>query len=292
MPPERLTAFGAFALLAQRSAARQPTAVIRLGDGEGALLGYPRFTSRVDVDVFLDIWLRTTAVAEADVLKVCAALKEAVASADIVGVPRPKQAAAHSRFAVVETALATFDLVAPTARLTHAALHRLLQHALLFRPLLANAPFLGLVSCRDVTAPLKALFRIGTVRWYGVRGERDAPGPVSMPHFPDGFRALRRTLAVPFRGAMFLVGAGVFGKIYCHWIKARGGIAIDIGGMFDSWAGIGRGQHPVRCLSVYEALPKIAREAAVERYNVLLEEFALDCPRATPENLPPLPASW
>ena len=51
---ERLTAFEVFAQVQERVAARQPAAVIRLGDGEGALLGYPRFTSRADVDNFLN----------------------------------------------------------------------------------------------------------------------------------------------------------------------------------------------------------------------------------------------
>lgn len=287
-----MTAFGVFALVRRWSLARQPAAVIRLGDGEGALLGYPRFTSRADVDTFLNIWLRTTAVAEADVQLLCTALKRAVAHADVVGLPRAKQAAAHPRWAAVALALEAFDLVRPRTPLTDAALHRLLSHALLFRPLLADAPFLGLVSCRDVGGQLQEVFGIREVRWYGVRGQRDQPGPVPTPHFPDGFVELRETLTVPFPGALFLVGAGAFGKIYCHWIKARGGIAIDIGSLFDSWAGVGRVGHAVRGLDVYRAWPRISRRAAVARYNVLLDHFALDCPRATAANLPALPASW
>lgn len=289
---ERLTAFEVFALVQERVAARRPTAVIRLGDGEGALLGYPRFTSRADVDNFLNIWLRTTAVSQADVLLLSAALKRAVASADVVGLPRQKQAAAHRLWAVPAAALAAFGLVQRDTPLTHTALHRLLSHALLFRPLLADAPFLGLISCRDVGAQLRELFGVREVRWYGVRGERDEPGPVAKRHFPDGFDELRRTLTVPFPGALFLVGAGAFGKIYCHWIKDRGGIAIDIGGQFDAWAGVGRGRHAARSLDAYRAHPRISRAAAVERYNALLDQFGLDCPRASAANLPNLPASW
>jgi hypothetical protein len=39
-------------------------------------------------------------------------------------------------------------------------------------------------------------------------------------------------------GDAFLVGAGVLGKIYCDEIKARGGVALDIGSILDSWANI------------------------------------------------------
>lgn len=157
---ERLTAFEVFALVQERVAARQPAAVIRLGDGEGALLGYPRFTSRADVDHFLNIWLRTTAVSDADVRLLCAALKRAVASADVVGLPRQRQAAAHRLWAVVATSLAAFGLVHRHTPLTNTAFHRLLSHALLFRPLLRDARFLGLVSCRDVGAQLQEVFGI------------------------------------------------------------------------------------------------------------------------------------
>ena len=217
---------------------------------------------------------------------------ERVSVADVVGLPRQKQAAAHRLWAVPAAALAAFGLVQRDTPLTHTALHRLLSHALLFRPLLADAPFLGLISCRDVGTQLQALFGVREVRWYGVRGERDEPGPVAKRHFPDGFDELRRTLTVPFPGALFLVGAGAFGKIYCHWIKDRGGIAIDIGGQFDAWAGVGRGRHAARSLDAYRAHPRISRAAAVERYNGLLDQFALDCPRASAANLPTLPASW
>ena len=39
-------------------------------------------------------------------------------------------------------------------------------------------------------------------------------------------------------------------------------------------------------------MPTISREAAMERYNELLDHFELDVPRATSDNLPPLPEQW
>jgi len=38
------------------------------------------------------------------------------------------------------------------------------------------------------------------------------------------------------RGTVFLVGAGVCGKLYCEAIRRAGSIAIDIGSTFDLWA--------------------------------------------------------
>ncbi len=272
--------------------------VIRLGDGEGAIMGYPTITSRKHVDRSLRIWLRTTAVDDRDVLMLAEALKDAIRDADVLGIPRRKQIASnHWLWRAVPEALVALDLVAPTTLLTHTALHRLLQHALLYRALLRDMDFVGVISCRRVMQEMQELFGVGEVKWYGVRGELEETGEIETPHFPDGFEELRDTLHVPYRGALFLVGAGVFGKIYCHWIKQRGGIAIDVGSIFDSWAGVGRPgtvEDPVRSLDVYREQPRIGRLEAVARYNALAERLGLDVPRGDrrAEYFARLPGAW
>ena len=276
---DRLDAFGAFLAVRGRLRERRPMSVIRLGDGEGAIMGYPTITSRKHVNRSLRIWLRTIDVPDPDVRRLADELKLAIRNADILGVPRQAQIASgmHLWRAVVD-ALETFDLVRPGTALTHTALHRLLQHALLYRPLLEGADYVGVVSCRRVVHALREVFGVAEVQWYGVRGELEDTGDVQTPHFPDGFEELRETLHVPYPGALFLVGAGVFGKIYCHWIKQRGGIAVDIGSIFDSWAAEGRAGHPVRSLDEYRQHPRITREQAIERYNALADQFELDVP--------------
>jgi hypothetical protein len=46
------------------------------------------------------------------------------------------------------------------------------------------------------------------------------------------------SLQVKFPGQLFLIGAGVWGKIYCNRIKSLGGIAIDVGAVCDVWINI------------------------------------------------------
>ena len=284
----RLNAFEVFLEVKRRVDQGTPCSVIRLGDGEGVVLGYPEITNRRDINEYLLRWIRTTDVSEADVLLLVDALRAAVKDADIVGLPRPKNLVHHAHRAVPE-AMAAFDLRSPSTLVTDAALQRLLQYALLYRPLLRNARFLGLISCRDIAERLQAMFSIRTVKWYGVRGEDvthwtdiaiDVPGPVETIHYPDGYRELYEDLEVPFPGALFLVGAGAFGKVYCHWIKQRGGVAIDIGSIFDSWAGVGRLGHRLgvhaRSLAVYEEMPSVRHADAVQRYNDLLQRLGLD----------------
>lgn len=284
----RLTAFEVFLEVRRRLDRGTPCSVVRLGDGEGVVLGYPEITNRHDINEYLLRWIRTTDVSEADVRHLVDELRAAVKGADIVGLPRPKNLAGHANRAVLD-AIETFDLRSPSTLLTDAALHRLLQYALLYRPLVRNADFLGLISCRDVAERLRTMFGIRATKWYGVRGEDvthfthfpvDVPGDVETIHYPDGYRELREGLVVPFPGALFLVGAGAFGKVYCHWIKQRGGVAIDIGSIFDCWAGVGRvgqglGVHTFS-LAVYDEMPSVRRTKAVRRYNDLRLRLGLD----------------
>ena len=115
------------------------------------------------------------------------------------------------------------------------------------------------------------VFRIKQVEQYLIPGEVKYPGPFKGEHFPDRFFELKQKLSVPFRGAVFLVGAGALGKIYCHWIKQRGGIALDIGSMCDGWQGTtGRLLKPCHRLSVYEKKPFLSLREAVNYYNQVI----------------------
>ena len=258
-------------------------------------MGYPSMTARKDVNRSLRIWLRTIAIDDADVIALADELKDAVRNADILGVPRQKQMDfVHPLWRAVRDELEAFELVRPDTLLTHTALHRLLQHALLYRPLLEDRDFLGVISCRRLMDEMQAVFGVDEVRWYGVRGELEDTGEIDTPHFPDGFEELRNTLEVPHQGAVFLVGAGVFGKVYCEWIKERGGIAIDVGSIFDAWANIGRVGEPVRSLEVYREFPRVGRLTAAHRYNALADELELDVPKADVDAayFGELPAFW
>lgn len=93
-------------------------------------------------------------------------------------------------------------------------------------------------------------------------------------HYPTHNVRLRKKLrSIDFTGALVLVGAGPLGKEYCSIIKDRGGIAIDIGAVFDSWINfLTRPEHAnsdrqiagellltsenVRCLTHMAVIPK------------------------------------
>ena len=296
-PSEQLDAFQVFLRIQRARAGKIPLSLIRLNDAEGAMLGYPRITNRDDVNQHMYGWFGTRSRHESsrllrriymssrlkrlgrlartwperDVLTLAESLKRAVANADLVGVPLKKHQAANRRMAAVEKSLTTLRLLGESAVLTSAAIHRFLNNALLYRPMLKDTDFVGVISSRDVVEKLRRRLGAGEVRWYRTRAQPDYPNDVAMRHWPDGFDEIRETLEVPYPGALFLVGAGICGKIYCQWIKERQGVAVDVGSMFDSWAEVGRVGSPVRSLDVYERHPRIGRAEAVARYNTIAE---------------------
>lgn len=290
----RKNGFEVFAALQERIQNKVPTSLIRLGDGEGTILGFPHFTSRSNVDYFLRTWYGHTHFSD-DVLKLHKTqLKEAISAADIIGIPRTKQIIKSKQWASVEKSLLKYKLIEPSHIVTDTAIHRYLTFALLYRALLHGQTFLGLISCRDVVDKLKSIFKIENIAYYPIRGESKFPGSEQQAHFPDRFNTIEKSLFVPFLGAIFFVGAGVLGKTYCKWIKERGGIAIDIGSIFDAWDDAPtRTKHPVHKLERYKEHPTISLVEACNRYNLILDEFQLDGTKVTLNSLPSnIPLSW
>ena len=56
-------------------------------------------------------------------------------------------------------------------------------------------------------------------------------------HYPDVFNDVIRRLQRDLSGVLVLVGAGIFGKVYCDVAKRSGGVAGDLGSGFDLLAG-------------------------------------------------------
>jgi hypothetical protein len=56
-------------------------------------------------------------------------------------------------------------------------------------------------------------------------------------HVPDRYAEIRSELVGFAPGTLALVGAGIPGKIYCHWLKEAGCVALDVGSILDAWIG-------------------------------------------------------
>lgn len=57
-------------------------------------------------------------------------------------------------------------------------------------------------------------------------------------NFPDRYHQILDELNVCYKGQVFLIGAGICGKVYCDEVFLQGGIGIDIGAVCDCWLGL------------------------------------------------------
>jgi hypothetical protein len=165
-------------------------------------------------------------------------LRRAVRSADVLGLPTRYQLTRSPRYGMVFAGINQYELYSPSQILTDSGVHFYLQWSRALALLLRGLDFVGVIGCRNLGPQIAEAFSLGSVRTYLVRGEHLYPGSVSQPHWPDGFNEVMEQLETVRPGSAFLVGAGVLGKIYCDRIRAKGGVALDIGSILDSWAKI------------------------------------------------------
>jgi len=247
---------------------RKPASLIRLGDGEGMVLARPEQRDRT-------LWRHVLAhfgpkVSEADNNALADQLETAVDSADIVGVRDdmvdvkfPAENFDLDPDSFLQRFKQTFPLrpaekdieFSGALRLAHA--HRYLSTKAFGRHTLfctawvnfllsasgslvqwiEREPSIGLISSKNSLAQVIERKMEMKVAYYVVP-EMYQIGPERETNNYQRLRQTLERLQVEYRGQLFLVGAGVWGKVYCARIKQLGGIALDIGAVCDAWIDI------------------------------------------------------
>lgn len=210
--------------------------LVRIGDGEGPMLCWPESQVPHEMATVLNTWFGRDDLPAGNLQIIADGLRRAVRSADVLGLPTRYQLNRSPRYGMVFEGIYRHHLCSPSQLRADANIHWYLQWSGALAYLLRNRNWVGVVGCRDIGPQIAEAFGLGSVRTYLVRGEARYPGPISEPHWPDGFNEVMRQLESVRPGMAFLVGAGVLGKVYCDRIKAKGGIALDIGSLLDSWA--------------------------------------------------------
>ena len=237
--------------------AGRPFSFVRVGDGEArfAILMRPDLRPQIsDAEagaiggLVWENWFgeaigETTADARAELM---ADYERAVATADVIGTSsatRLRQDTGHYGYLAVQEAWLRAVRPGPDHLWTDAFAHHALHGLSPFlADVLAGARFVGVVSPHPgLASTLGRRFGIADAVDHVVPAEGRLPNAGDTRalgrHFPDLYRRLLRDLRVPHPGAVFLVAAGLLGKVYCARIRERGGIALDIGALADAWMG-------------------------------------------------------
>lgn len=243
----------------------QPLSMIRLGDGEGLMLARP---SPDDVALWERVVFHFGPTMGHHIDALAKMLISAIGSADIVGVRDdivgvnfpPEQMKLNQELFLYhfrkEFKLREIDQRLPYE---HAFRLALLHHHLCTQTFKESTAFvsawshfdlsssgelikliidqesIGLISSKTTLATdLKSLLDIN-VNFYQVP---DIYWISQQAHFPDVFNSVMDDLKVEFPGQLFLVGAGICGKLYCQRIRELGGVALDIGSVCDAWVNV------------------------------------------------------
>lgn len=247
---------------------RQPFSMVRLGDGEGNTLlwhlrknDFPELTDMAMGKIMRLMFGRKAASREAwD--EFSAMLCSAVDNATVVGLPiesqiencRNKllagpQADTHFDVRGAAGVIATWDWASRLPADWWAAPERLLVNWHVHKSLLdmteslvTQAPIVSAISCYPEILPTICQ-RFSATAGLSLQIPPQASNIGGTPgetHYPDVFNSLRNKIqSSDLSGHLFLVGAGLLGKVYCELVRQSGGMAIDVGSMMDVWVGKG-----------------------------------------------------
>ncbi len=105
--------------------------------------------------------------------------------------------------------------------------------------LLMNRETLNYISCRDLNETFKRRYNIKNINRFLIAPEQKfTSGYEGERHYPGQFNKIYDWIKIlNCKGELCLVGGGVFSKAYNIWFKEKGGISLDIGAVFDLFAG-------------------------------------------------------
>lgn len=233
-----------------------PLSLVRLGDGEGNLLPYRdahRAFVEMDFRTTVRAWWGEPVNAMAHYYDLQRMLINAIDNADIIGIPDLYRLSAGAEQSKNSRGLvACLDYVERGATknrqwaqgklVTSCHVHQALAYWHLWDVLIPQFGTAHIITCHpDLASRASERFqiRIASVLLIPAEAKYSSAFGVgsAASHFPARFQEILQELDVPQHGQIYLVAAGVLGKLYCEAVRRNGGIAVDIGSVADEWAG-------------------------------------------------------
>jgi hypothetical protein len=220
--------------------AKQPLSVVRYGDGEAMVL--KGFNDKENLHFILKKLLGYVP-SVSHIMAIRHNLIQAYREADIIGIPVTNRHMSdpnsywHKSGAILESSVGKEYL--EKLEITNIDVHSHFLNQRYYDQLLNGIETLCYISCRQLDDAFKRRYNIKKVYSFIIAPEMYyTPGYDGLQHFPDQYNEIKEWVeTIPVKGNLCLVGAGVVGKIYNNWFRDQGGVSMDIGSIFDSWAG-------------------------------------------------------
>jgi hypothetical protein len=206
--------------------------LIRLGDGEGRLLAYPERIARQRLDKHLCYWFGRSDFSEAEVCAMQALLAHAIEAADAIGCYQGEKRSPFWRepWRYVQAIHAQKRVVGGNN------LHRELWASGELDRIVQACERIVVVTCRNVIHPMQVRWS-RDVLWIDVPEEAHTANKAT-GHWAQFGEIEREVQRLSASHVLVLVGAGALGKSYTTTAAYCDAVALDVGSLFDGWAGV------------------------------------------------------
>ena len=234
-------------LICNHIRAGRPFSLVRLGDGEGNVLGHLTDPTSpflgYQAEKIVRNWFGASALPLSGYSDLFGTLQDAIDGADLLGVPTPARLNYELRneprgyWGVYFAALYSCSR-ASGAQFVTPVLHLQLFRYGSFLDALRSTRRLDTVSCHPGLGPkLRSELGIPQGTDLVVPGEMESAalpeGIRRGSHYPTEYERVCRQITAFEPGSTVLIAAGICGKIYAHRAKQAGCVAIDIGAIAD-----------------------------------------------------------
>jgi hypothetical protein len=220
---------------------QKPFSLIRLGDGEYTILKYKKWTTRARCIDRINRWFDAHKLSEKQVVSIRNQILRACQNADLLGMPSRNEIRFYSKWK-------SFNPICKALKIP-------LTETFYFHDILkvnfksiVEGKNLVCITCRNIGNKIQANLNPATLKMILIRPEKFAWNKSlkgqdtrsgRRDHYNDQFEEIYKTITSESqKGKVYLIGAGGLGKSYCNMVKSMGGVAIDIGALFDIWAGV------------------------------------------------------
>lgn len=231
-------------LIADAANAGRPFSFVRFSHCESRLVGFRRRYDRDEVMKSIHQQWGNVDPSDEDLARLSDAILTATIEADVIALndrDRPRaQPVFLDQERIAHEMARDLGLIdgRPVARVSD---HWALGASPAFRALLMEQKRIVLVSGRsDAARRVASWLRAPVVTQILSPGHarQDFGDGASDRHYPEGLeRMLGELRALDVRNTLVIVGAGLLGKVMCGAARRAGGVAVDVGSLFDAWCG-------------------------------------------------------